>query len=111
MLHITRPGASSTRGHNRTQHLNALGPCVYAVRTPEGLIKIGHTSRLGYRVSGLGGVESIIGLRLGGTWDDEQAIHDHLDGEAVQGREWYTDTPPVVAVVNEMRSEMGMPPL
>ena len=109
MIHRTRVNAHQTRGHNRTHNLNDLGQCVYAVRTPDGYIKIGWTRSLGNRISGLGGVDALIGIRVGGTYAEEQALHRSLSGHAVKGREWYAETPTVIAVVNDMCADMGMP--
>jgi hypothetical protein len=89
--------------------LRAIGAVVYAIQTRDGLIKIGYTTDLARRCKQVGyGHESIIGL-IQGERSDEQAIHARLDGMAVRGHEWYPWTPPVLAVVNEMRTHWGMP--
>jgi hypothetical protein len=110
-MKMITPGARTYGSGGRTAQLDGLGPCIYAVRTQDGLIKIGWSTEVGERVTRIGGVGSILGIRLGATRADENRLHRSLKGEAVRGREWYTDTPPVIAVVNAMRAEMGMPPL
>jgi hypothetical protein len=107
MAHSTR--GPRTRG--RIGELDSVGPCIYAVRMADGLIKIGWSGHPGERTSRLAGINNILGIRLGATREDENEIHRRLDGHAVRGREWYADTPAVREVVNAMRAEMGMPPL
>ena len=92
--------------------LSALGPAVYAVKMPGGIVKIGYTTNPANRIQSLGlGAKSLLAMLFNGTLADEQAIHDRLDGHAIKGREWYSDTDPdVIAVVNEMRATMGLGP-
>ena len=92
--------------------LTALGPAVYAVKMPGGIIKIGYTSNPANRVQSLGlGSKALLAMILNGTLADEQAIHARLSGHAVKGREWYSATDPdVIAVVNDMRATMGLGP-
>jgi len=92
--------------------LSALGPAVYAVKIPGGIIKIGYTTNPANRVQSLGlGSKSLLAMLFNGTRADEQAIHARLKGHAVKGLEWYSDTDPdVIAVVNEMRATMGLGP-
>ena len=49
--------------------LSALGPVVYAIRTRDGLVKIGWTANLGQRYSSLGHVSDILGWQSG-TFED-----------------------------------------
>ena len=95
----------------RTETLNALGPLVYATRTRDGLIKFGFTRHLAQRVGEFGGMASILAVRLGCTYADEQELHDSLQQHVARGREYYHPTAEVLAVVNLMRSDLGMPPL
>ena len=47
-----------------------------------------------------------------GDYDDEQAVHRSLAAQRIEGkREYYHPTPEVLAVVNEMRSDLGLPVL
>ena len=88
--------------------LSALGPVVYAIRTRDGLVKIGWTANLGQRYSSLGHVSDILGWQSG-TFEDEQEIHHSLVGLAVRGVEYYSPTEPrVLAIVNTMRSSLGI---
>ena len=85
-----------------------LGSVVYAVRTKDNLIKIGCTTNLAERCRKVGlGAKSILAWRAG-TLDDEARIHASLAGLAVRGREWYPWDDRVIAVVNEMRRELGI---
>lgn len=106
---ITAAGQAPAESRSRT--LNSLGPVVYAIRTPDGLIKIGFTKRLAVRASALAGLDKLLAIRLGATFDDEQAIHASLDGLAVRGREYYPPAPEVLAVVNEMRADLHQQPI
>lgn len=87
-----------------------VGPVVYAIRTKDGLIKIGHTANIYERALGLGGLKSILALRPG-TYDDEQAIHRSLIAHRAKAREYYHPAPEVLAVVNEMRAGNRMDPI
>lgn len=95
----------------RGETLNMLGALVYAVRTPDALIKIGFTRSLAQRSATLGGINAILAVRLGSTLADEQALHDSLAESVARGREYYHPTTEVLDVVNTMRSDMGMPPV
>lgn len=96
---------------SRADALNSLGSVVYALRTRDGLIKIGFTSRLGGRAGNLGGMDRLLAVRMGATVADEQAIHDTLSGLAVRGREYYPPVPEVLHLVNEMRRKLRQPPI
>lgn len=99
------------RSRYRTQALatvSAIGQVVYAVRMPDGTIKIGHTARADRRLSQLHGEPLAV---MFGTRVDEQDIHARLSGHVHHGREWYYPTPGVMAVVDEMRASMGMDPI
>ena len=97
------------RGHDRTQALRSLlggNAAVYAIRTRDGLVKIGYTTRLWRRVNEVGG--EIIGFKPG-TPADEKAIHQGLIEYRARGQEYYHPTPAVLAVVNAMRDEWNLP--
>lgn len=91
--------------------LNSLGAGIYAVRTADGLIKIGQTSHLGNRIRSYGTGRELLAIRLGATFADEQAIHESLAGHSVRGREWYAPAQPVLDVVNAMRADLGQEPI
>lgn len=103
---------------SRRKIMDALGPVVYAVRLTDGTVKIGHTRRFGDRLRALkhysGQDVELLAFRPG-TYNDEQAIHEALAPHRVElterAREWYHPTPEVMAVVNEMRGELNMPPI
>lgn len=89
--------------------LGSVGELIYAVKMPDGIIKIGHTTNLYARMSKLGvgvDVASLLAVRVGGTHADEQAIHAALRGHTVRGREWYHPCPVVLALVEQMRTDM-----
>jgi hypothetical protein len=88
--------------------MRAVGPVVYAVRVRD-LIKIGHTTDLAARTNALQASE-VLAL-IPGTYEDEQQLHRRLAEHVHHGREWYYPTPGVLAVVNEMREQLGQDPL
>lgn len=95
----------------RSPVLHALtggGHVVYALRLPDGAIKIGCSKNLANRASGLHG--QILGF-MPGDFDDEQAIHDALKPHRAHGWEYYHATPEVLAVVNRMRERFDLVPL
>lgn len=99
----------------RAQAIRALqavaGSLIYAVRTRDGLIKIGVTTNFMVRSQGIiGGVDEVLAFKAG-TRDDEQAIHRSLAGHTSHGREYYYPTRAVLKVVNEMRGALGLDPV
>lgn len=95
---------------SRRQALLALGRVVYAVRLSDGVIKIGCTSNLDGRVRtlvSLSGGGELLAFRPG-TEDDEQDIHAELKPHRARAHEYYHPTPAVIAVVNDMRRELGL---
>lgn len=91
--------------------LEALGPVVYAIRTKDQLIKIGFTGNLAARRRHLSTRrEDMLGF-FRGTLEDEQAIHAQLVPFRARGREYYHPTPEVLAVVNDMRADIGLSPI
>lgn len=79
---------------------------VYAMRMPDGAIKIGRSVNLANRCYQLHG--QILGFLPGGH-DEEQQIHRDLRAHRVRGKEYYSATAAVMAVVNEMRQPFGLP--
>lgn len=94
--------------YSALQTLGKLGAVVYAMRVTDGVIKIGHTSRPGKRRNEIAG--EILAFRFGSRVD-EQLIHASLKAHRHHGYEWYYPTPEVMAVVNDMRADLGMEPL
>jgi len=98
--------------------MTALGGVVYAAQLEDGTIKIGYTERFGDRLRYLkrytGQDVKLLAFRPG-AYEDEQAIHASLVPHRVPftefAREYYAPAPEVMAVVNEIRSSVGMPPI
>lgn len=105
-------GLCDSRHRNASiRALQALGPLVYAVRTKDGLVKIGVTTDLIERMKHIkGGTAELLALKPG-DFDDELAIHRRLRGHATEGREYYLPTPTVLREVNTMRATLGLDPV
>jgi len=90
--------------------LKALGPVVYALRVPDGAIKIGYSTDLPNRMRRFVRTSEaeILAILPGGTLAEEQAIHARLRDHVAYGREFYHPTPEVVAEVNGMREQIGL---
>lgn len=86
--------------------ITQAGDVVYALRLDDGVIKIGHTKRLGMRRAQLQG--KVLAFKFG-TYDDEQDVHSALQAHTAHGREYYHPTPEVIEVVNEWRAELDLP--
>lgn len=85
--------------------LSLIGPVVYAMRVPGGVIKIGYTTQLNERRGQHRG--EVLAVQFG-TRAHEAAIHARLVDNRHHGHEWYYPTPAVLAVVNEMRETLGL---
>lgn len=111
-----RPGPVETpamRNGERAKALRALTQglsVVYAMRLPDGVIKIGCSTDLAGRRRCVHAEAEILGFRFG-ELEDERAIHAILAPHRVRGREWYEPHPAVLDVVNEMRAEWNLPPI
>lgn len=88
--------------------LNSLGSVLYAVRLPDGLIKIGYTTNLNNRLLKLKS-QKLLAFRFGDR-ADETAVHQSLSSHCARGREYYHPAPDVLAVVNRWRVDLGLPP-
>jgi hypothetical protein len=101
-------------GLQRTTAMRLLGAVVYAARLSDGSIKIGWTERFDLRLHWLKHYAQqdveLLAFRPG-TYEDEQAIHAALTEHLHHAREYYHSTPEVMAVVNEMRTALHMPPI
>lgn len=91
------------------QAMAAIGPVVYAIRLLDGAVKIGWTSDLSQRKRTwrIAGNEGILAV-MPGTLDDEQEIHARLSDHLMYGREYYKQTPEILAEVNRLRASVGM---
>lgn len=88
-----------------------IGPCVYFIRTDDGLVKIGHTTDLAARKRKFGsGWDRILAV-VPGTRDDEAALHERFAGDRVRGREFYAPTARVLRHVNDIRTALGLAPI
>jgi hypothetical protein len=85
-------------------------PTVYALRMPDGVIKIGCSSDLARRRQRLGLDSEILGF-MHGDFETEAAIHSQLRPYRARGQEYYHPVPAVLAVVNEMRDQFNLPHL
>lgn len=107
------PRSRGQRGYqNRTlEAVQAGQSLVYAVRFPDGIIKIGCSGNLAKRMDAYrskGG--ELVGF-MPGDYALEQEIHGTLRDHLARGREWYHSVPAVIAIVNEMRDGFKMPHL
>lgn len=84
---------------------------VYAIKMPDGIIKIGWTKNISERRRPLTTDYDAILAVLPGSYDDEQAIHDRLAKHVARGREYYHPHAEVLACVNELRSKVGVEPI
>lgn len=84
---------------------------IYAIRCPDGVIKIGHTRDLMARRRHFDSAPDAILAIKPGTYDQEQAIHARLKPSLARGHEYYHPTPDVLAFVNGLRSELGAQPV
>lgn len=86
---------------------------IYAIRCPDGAIKIGWTKDLMSRrrhFTTADTPESILAVSPG-TLDQEQALHAQLRGSVARGQEYYHPTPEVLAYVNGVRTQLGISPI
>lgn len=98
----------------RTAASAALGSVIYVARLDGDLVKVGHTADLVGRVRALRWYTQAAQVELlavlPGTADDEAELHRRLESHRARGREYYHPAPEVMAVVNDMRAQMGRPP-
>jgi hypothetical protein len=84
---------------------------VYVVRRePDGLIKIGTTTRYGRRMASLRGAHGELRLFLAmpGGYKEEHAIHGKFAGLRVEG-EWFRPERPLLRWILRMRQENSYP--
>lgn len=101
-------GRSEATRTGKRRAMEELPPVVYAARLKDGCIKIGWSASLYRRLERLGGGTEILAFRPG-TRDDEAAIHASLIAHRARGHEYYHETPDVMAIVNDMRRDLGLP--
>lgn len=100
-------GVVPDRSMTKRQAMDDLPPVVYAARLRDGMIKIGWSAHLYRRLERLGGGTQLLGFQYG-TYEDEQAIHKTLTEHRSRGREYYHPSLEVMAVVNQMRTGLGL---
>jgi hypothetical protein len=83
-------------------------PVLYAIRLPDGIIKIGHTADIKNRRKFFGAKPEDILAVLPGTYEQEQELHRQLKPSRARGWEYYHPTEQVLDVVNAMRSRLGV---
>jgi hypothetical protein len=88
-----------------------LGDVIYAIACPDGLIKIGFTTKLLHRRHQHGAAFEDILAVMPGTYEEEQLIHQSLREHVARGQEYYRPHPDVVDFVNEIRSRAGISPI
>jgi hypothetical protein len=104
---LDRPGDAPM---SRPAALRSLGKVIYAVELSDGTIKIGCTTNLLNRLywySQFEGEVELVAFKPGG-FDEELDIHERLKGHRAKRREYYHPNAEVIAVVNEMRTALGM---
>lgn len=84
---------------------------IYAIRCPDGIVKIGRTRDLMARRRHFDSAPEAILAITPGTYEEEQALHDRLQASVARGREYYHPTPEVLAFVNSLRSALGVEPV
>lgn len=88
-----------------------VGPCVYFIRTQDGLIKIGHTGNLGKRHNAYGpGWDHLLAV-VPGDRELEKAQHRRFAAHLARGREWFHPAPDLIDYINDIRSRLGVPPV
>ena len=103
--------AENDRRRAILEALANLGEVIYAIRCPDGLIKIGWTTRLRHRRYFYGGGFDAILAVIPGTHDEEQALHERFRPYRAKGHEYYHPTPEVLSFINEIRERAGIPPV
>lgn len=92
-----------------TALIGHLPSVLYAVRFPDGIIKIGCSTKFAQRLRCFRGKGAEVLGFTAGDLTDEQKIHDSLTCHLDHGREYYRPTAEVLAVVNRMRDEWKLP--
>lgn len=105
------PGDESVRRAAFYEALADIGEVIYAIRCPDGLIKIGHTTNLRDRRRQFDSDPRAILAVIPGTYEDEQAIHDGLRDHCARGREYYHPVPEILDFINDVRAKAGVPPV
>lgn len=100
---------TKTRAATATSASRDLGDCVYAVRTPDGLVKIGFTSDLDRRIRAFGSKWADVLLALPGSLDAEAELHTRFKPYLARGREYYFPCAELMDWINGERERLGVP--
>lgn len=102
------------RRADRLAALSDLDRSIYAIRTPDDLIKIGFSQSLGRRLRSYGinldNIEDLL-MVMPGTLQEENALHKRFRPHLIRGREYYRPARPIIEFVNGVRVKAGIPPL
>jgi hypothetical protein len=113
----TKTGPKRVKGEKAAQSraitalVGQLDSVIYAVRFPDGVIKIGYSTNFAQRLRSFrakGG--EVLGF-MAGDFEAERAIHSGLVQHRARGFEYYRPEAPVLDVVNTMRAEWNLPPV
>lgn len=81
---------------------------VYAVTTPDGLIKIGFTTNLSSRVNSLKCRWADVLVVIQADIQYEKAMHRRFSAHVARGREYYHRVPEILEWINNERSLLGV---
>ena len=93
---------------SRWYALSSLPPCVYFVRMPDGIVKIGHSGSMAQRMANLGG--ELLAFIPHATIADERAVQRRFAHLLDFGREWFRPGPDLLAYIAELRAALGLAP-
>ena len=105
------PEAELVRRRAIYEALGELGEVIYVIRCDDGLIKIGHTGCLRDRRRHHRADFADILAVIPGSYEVEQAIHQRFREHCARGREYYHPTPEILAFINDVREQAGVPPV
>ena len=84
---------------------------IYAIRLPDGIIKIGHTRDLTARRRHFNSdFDAILAIKPA-PYEEEQAVHVQLKASVAKGAEYYYPTPEVMDYINGLRAALGAEPI
>lgn len=105
---VGHTGAEARKRETASSIARELGDCVYAVRTPDGLVKIGFTGDVGRRIGGFGSTWADVLLVISADIQYEKALHRRFAKYLARGAEYYFPTIEIMEWVNEERELLGV---
>lgn len=106
-------GSARVPANVRRESLSSLsreiGPCVYFIRTNDGLVKIGYTGNVGQRKRSFRVDWTNLLAVVPGTIDDEQSLHQRFAAHLARGQEYYHPAPEIIDHINEIRGRLHVP--